>query len=110
MIVDITGNQGLFRLTMIGNCRGLFPLILKQWTQTDYGIRITLRITFALPRRLQYQILIAKPFFNQMKVFYANFDEEEIVIGLETGDVEKCDKLDKLIGHRIGCLKVVNVM
>ena len=89
------------------------PLLLKKWTMTDFGIRITLSTNFEdLIRRYRYKITIGKQYFSGMKIYYSNYSEEEneLKIALETNDAGLCDQLDEKIGSRIGCLVVLNVM
>ena len=112
MLVDITENEGWITFpTIDGDTRNGMAIILKKWIMTDYGIRISLRTNFdKLIRHVRYRMVLRRQSFNGMQVVYATYDEEEkeITISLETNDVEKCNKLDKQIGRRVGCLKGVS--
>ena len=102
----IIGNEGHIRFPMIDIADGIFPLRLKSWEQIDIGIRIRLCLNIRLVERFQYELLLSKSIFNGMKVDTASYNADEIIIDLETNDVEKCDKLEKKIRRTVGSLNV----
>ena len=106
MTTTINGNEGQIRFPIIDISDGIFPLRLKSWEQIDIGIRIRLCLNIRLLQSLQYELILSKSIFNGMKVDTASYDADEVIVDLETNDVEKCDKLDKKIRRTVGSLNV----
>ena len=108
-MTTINGNEGQIRFPIIDIPDGIFPIRLKSWEQIDMGIRIRLclyDLNIRLFQTLQFEMKLSKSIFNGMKVNRASYDADEVIVELETNDVEKCNKLDKKLRRKVGSVNV----